>query len=605
MCGIAGIVRFGKSSRVEVTRLESMLSVLRHRGPDDEGLYASPDGSVGLVHARLSILDLSSSGHQPMSDPMSAARDRQWIVFNGEIYNFRALRKELEELGEHFQSQTDTEVILKLYQREGPACVRRLSGMFAFAIYDEGKRALFMARDFFGVKPLYYRKDGDEFLFASEVRAVLAAQSAPRSLDGVGLHSFLLAGAVAEPRTIASGVFCLPPAHWALLTDDGFTMSSYASISFPSEQFDADQAQRRLSYALRESVGRHFVSDVPVGILLSGGIDSAAVLALAQELGHGNIHTFTIGFSQGSHDESAIARRIARHYGARHTTLMLDGLTARALFHEYLACIDQPSVDGFNTFVVCRLARQQGMKVVLSGLGGDELFGGYQSFRRVPQMVSFSRRLGAQSSGTRWFVASVAGMMPHRQARRMAWFLRGPSDAGRAFQAIRSIFLSQETAAIEALLLHGGQSPDVRPEAAPGPDSAWPLPDQVSFLEIRRYMLNQLLRDSDAMSMASGVELRVPLVDAELFSVVRGIPWQLRLAPGKRMLTSAIGSLPEWLLSRPKRGFAFPFADWLEGEWGDLLATPKILAGVDMRDWYRRWCAAVLQDWTQRNGMLH
>jgi len=578
-----------------------MLSGLRHRGPDDEGIYTSPDGSAGFAHARLSILDLSASGHQPMSAPTSASNGRQWIVFNGEIYNFRALRQELEALGENFQSKTDTEVILTLYRREGPSCVRRLSGMFAFAIYDEEKRSLFMARDFFGIKPLYYRNDRGEFLFASEVRAILAAQISPRSIDACGLQSFLLTGSVSEPWTIASGVLCLPPAHWALLTEGRLQLSCYARVEFPSEQISADEAPLRVSEALRDSVERHFVSDVPVGILLSGGIDSAGVLALARESGHTDIHTFTIGFSQQSHDESAVARQIARHYGARHTTLMLDGERARTLFHEYLHCIDQPSVDGFNTFVVCRLARQQGMKVVLSGLGGDELFGGYQSFHRVPQMVSFSRRLGSASSAKRALVASVVGMLPHRQARRMAWFLRGTSDSWRAFEAIRSIFLPDEASAIGAAFAPLSEGPETGGRAASDPEERWALPDQVSFLEMRRYMLNQLLRDSDTMSMASGVELRVPFVDANLFEAVRGIPWQLRLAPGKKMLTDAIGILPEWLLNRPKRGFAFPFADWLAGEWSDVLATPASFNKVDTRDWYRRWCISVLRDWTQRN----
>jgi len=617
MCGIAGIVSPAGPIDSGRTRIARMLASIRHRGPDGEGTFIDRAQRVALAHARLAVIDVSPCGQQPMFLQPTTGRisradegadgtegGRLAITFNGEIYNFQALRAELVRAGESFETGTDTEVILRLFAREGTDSLRRLRGMFAFAIWDERDDALFLARDLFGIKPLYYRADPGEFLFASEVRSILTVQRMRREMDPDGARSYLQSGSVAEPLTIAEGIREIPPGHWARLDRRGLVLRSFAQLDFPRSEPSPSEAIKVTAQALRDSIEAHFVSDVPVGILLSGGIDSAGILALAAEAGRADINTFTIGFSQSSHDESRIARRIARHYGAHHTTLILDGKSALDLFHEYLCCIDQPSVDGFNTFVVCRLARQRGMKVLLSGLGGDELFGGYQSFSRIPKMVAFSRTLGAPKSAKRAVVAAVAGSLPFRQAQRVGRFLRGPCDAAGAFEAVRSIFLPGEASAIEALFLAAVQPVEVLPDLRPGPDLRWPLPDQVSFLELRRYMLNQLLRDSDAMSMASGVELRVPLVDADLFAAICRIPSSIRLAPGKRLLTDAIGVLPGWFLHRPKKGFSFPFARWLTKEWSEAMAPPENFPGVDLGDWYRRWCVTVLTDWARRNSML-
>ncbi|MFZ4483474.1 MAG: asparagine synthase (glutamine-hydrolyzing) [Chthoniobacterales bacterium] len=603
MCGIGGIVRFAGTAPVEEQRLGLLLGALRHRGPDDEGVYRAPDGCAGLVHARLSILDLSAAGHQPMGMRLPGAAgsggSRMWIVFNGEIYNFRQLRAELERDGEMFDSHTDTEVILRLYAREGAACVRKLSGMFAFAIWNEVDQSLFLARDFFGIKPLYFRDDGGEFIFSSEVRGILATQRAPRQLNPQGVYSYLRTGSVSEPETLALGVRAFPPGHHAMVTARGIEMQAYREMSFGAEEMSAEAAREQTARALRESVSRHFVSDVPVGVLLSGGIDSNGVLGLAAEAGHRGLSTFSIGFKQKDNDESALARRSARHFGAAHNLLMLDGASARAHLGEFFSSVDQPSIDGLNTWFACRLAASHGIKVVLSGLGGDEFFGGYPSFFRVPRMMQWLSALGGPQSRPTRFAAGLAGMLPDARARRLSEFFgHNPTIAG-AFGVIRSVFLASEASAITSSMV-----PD-RPAALAdyaGEDvpSSWAVPDQVCYLEVRRYMLNQLLRDSDTMSMASGVELRVPLVDERLFSEVSDIPWTLRLAPGKKLLRESFGVLPEYLWNRPKRGFVFPYREWFSSEWKEFVSPDEDVADYCRGNWYRLWAIIVLREWTRR-----
>ncbi len=568
---------------------------MQHRGPDDRGTYLSPDGRCGLTNTRLAILDLSAAGHQPMR----SADGRRIIVFNGEIYNFLELRKELEDTGVVFRSHSDTEVVLALYERCGPACVERLRGMFAMAVWDELEGTCFLARDPLGIKPLYYYDDepGGTLAFASEIRSLLATGLVPKRLDPQGLYGYFRNGSVPEPLTMIAGVRCLEPGtrmHWKA---GGITRDRFWSLQFGSETTGTDDdAAAKVRAALADSVEHHFVSDVNVGLFLSGGIDSTALLAVARANGRENIRTFSIGFDDDvAADESGIARRTAEHFGAQHAEWRLNRASGRALFDEFLPQIDQPSVDGFNTYAVSRFTREQGIKVALSGLGGDEIFGGYPSFRQLPRMVALSRRLGPLRGTASNLLTTFA---PGAPLRRLGEFLRQPPTLSNAYSTYRGIHTVAEA---RALVSRFANVDGVAWET-PGEDTATDYPtatDEVSALEMRRYMSNQLLRDSDVMSMANGLELRVPFVDRRLVETVARIPACQRLHAGKGLLLRAVPEVPDWVSGRPKRGFLFPFETWMAGDWGTHLAKGADAAANQSTGgtWYQKWTVFVFTHW--------
>ena len=629
MCGIAGW--FGESLVCDAT---SLIAALRHRGPDGEGMWLDPQGRAGLVHTRLAILDTSECGAQPMS----SSDGRYRIVFNGEIYNYRELREELSnEQGagsreqpagseatkragstEHraavtnlpspvsglrlanrtqetqqtpnastWISSSDTEVLLRLLIRDGKAALPKLAGMFGFAFYDcESGRAL-LARDAFGIKPLYYLERDGGLAFASETRA-LRPLFPQIQINGSAVRDTLLWGSVPEPATLFDGIRELPAGCFLEWDGAKAQIGRWHELQFGKSSAPADPVAATRA-GLVESIQRHLVSDVPVGIFLSGGIDSTAVLALAREvLGPGtDLRTFSIGFDDPAYDESSIARRTAERFDARHTEWRMRPEEGNAEIASYLSAMDQPTIDGFNTWCVSKLARREGVKVVLSGLGGDEVFAGYGSFRQVPRFLRLHRLL----SPLRPFVAGVLNRTPAGSRwRRFAAFLRGPGTAMAAFHVQRGIFTGAESRE----LAHSLTGID------PGP-AGWlfeGLPDDpadaVSFLELTRYMRNQLLRDSDVFSMAHGLELRVPLVDARLLNTLAAIPASVRLRKGKQLLLDAVPEIPAWVRKQPKRGFRFPFEDWMQGGFGEILAAADEKTSVPLVTWYRRWALAAV-----------
>lgn len=577
MCGIGGW--FGEGIAGDDM---GMLAALRHRGPDSEGVWHDPAGRACLVHTRLAIIDLSSAGAQPMT-----LSSRQWLVFNGEIYNYRELQASLENGGERFAGQSDSEVLLRLLALEGGEAIRKLAGMFAFAHYDcETGRGL-LARDAFGIKPLYYVERMGGIAFASEVRT-LTSFAPDSAIDSTALRDTLMWGSVPEPSTLVDGIRELPAG--CVLRWDGSraAVSRWHEITFEAEAAPSDPVAKTRA-ALVESIERHLVSDVPVGIFLSGGIDSTVVLALAREvLGPGaDLRTFSVGFDDPAYDESQIARKTADHFGATHTEWRMGAEDGRAEIAAYLAAMDQPTIDGFNTWCVSRLASREGLKVVLSGLGGDELFGGYGSFRQVPLFLKLYRSLGP----LRPLAAATLQRTPAGSRwRRLAAFLGGAGSPLAAFHVQRGIFSEAEADELTCALT-GVEPAPARWETHPMPaDSA----DVVSTLELTRYMRNQLLRDSDVFSMAHGLELRVPFVDARLFDSLAGIPASVRLQHGKQLLIDAVPEIPAWVRNQPKRGFRFPFEEWMRGQFGDVLAVADQKATLPLVSWYRRWALAAV-----------
>ncbi|MGV3660334.1 MAG: asparagine synthase (glutamine-hydrolyzing) [Prosthecobacter sp.] len=602
MCGIAGIIESRPKPAPELmARLAALNACLRHRGPDDKGVWTSADGRAGLAHVRLSILDLSPAGHQPMSTP----DEKLHIVFNGEIYNFRELRAGLEAVGVAFRTGTDTEVLLHLYAKEGTAMLGQLRGMFALAIWDEQRQSCFLARDPLGIKPLYYTQCGGSLTFASEMRALQAGGLAEGGINAGALMRYFQTGSVPEPHTLIKGVHSLEAGHCLMWEAGRLSKQCYWQVRFQPEEMTREAAVVEVREALLDTMRAHFVSDVPVGIFLSGGIDSTMLAALARKVGQEYIATFSIGVDDEGLDESSVARRTAAHFGTRHQELRLDANTARQQFASFLRTIDQPSIDGFNTFTVSAFAHQCGMKVVLSGLGGDEMFGGYKSFDQVPKLAGMAHAARMVPG-----LGALSGRLLERHAtshkvRRIGSLLQTRGTMRDASLCLRSIFSTHEARLLAAQYL-GCAWQDIPANAGAEAEVEAADPrDAVSECELRFYMRNQLLKDSDVMSMAHSLELRVPLVDRVLFERVARIPASLRLRAGKQMLLEAVPEIPEWVAGATKRGFAFPFEKWLGQGWGDAFARATARVPFKNPTWYQRWSIFMFDTWlTESPGKI-
>lgn len=605
MCGIlgfAGTRDFGRESFVRAR------DVMERRGPDGEGLLEEADILLGF--RRLAILDLSSAGAQPME----SACGRYVIAFNGEIYNFRELRKGLEERGVVFRSTGDTEVLLELFAREGEKCLSALRGMFAFAIWDRVEKSLFLARDRFGIKPLYLWKTPSTLAFASAVKAIRALPGAPRAVSRAAVEGYLYWGSVPEPLTIIAGIEALPPATWLRWKAGASTAGRYwAFPSNDSSRKTRDEVLETLRPVLLEAVRLHCISDAPLGAFLSGGIDSSAVVSLMRAVGQPGIHTFSISFPGSALDESAYASLVAKEVGTRHENVPVAAGQVWSLLLEFFGAMDQPSFDGVNTFLVSRLSRQAGLTVALSGLGGDELFAGYPTPRRVARVAGLTSRV--PRTLLRGVSAAAAGL-PGRRARKLeALGLPGQARANAYFLS-RGAFMPSDVRRILA-----------GPVAAPPPvlDEDEPLPEgalhHTLAVELRAYTRNQLLRDSDAFGMGNSQEIRVPLLDHLLAEEAFRAPEHVITEVGlKGLLRDALPQpLPRICTHRPKMGFTFPFDSWLRGPWKGAFdrlssepppsAVPGLRPGAFQAEWqsfvsggsswYRPWALASLILWLE------
>jgi asparagine synthase (glutamine-hydrolysing) len=612
MCGINGILRLSPEAppvdREELRRTRDAMAV---RGPDGQGEWLSPDGRVGLGHRRLAILDLSPTGAQPMASPDGRLR----IVLNGEIYNFRELRAELERQGATFRSSSDTEVILALYAREGTRMLPRLRGMFALAIWDDAQGELLLARDALGIKPLYYavesRSGGDVLRFASQVKALLRGGAVPLAVDPAGLAGFLLWGSVPEPWTIRRAVHALPAGSY-LIARDGALRGPEAWYRFGA---GAGREPLQAAAAVADSVRAHLVSDVPVAVFLSAGLDSTMVAALARRALPEPPATFTLSFDalRGTpRDEAPLAAEIARRLGTRHVEGRVGREEFLSLWDEALAAMDQPSIDGFNTFLVARAAHRAGIKVALSGLGGDEVFGSYPSFRDVSRAARFVRRARRVPGLAAAWPAAAARLAPGRP--KLRGLLRHGGDLPGAYLLRRGLFLPEELPALlgRDAAAEGLAAYDAKGEAAArlaeangrGADP-WLA---VHVLETAQYLRNQLLRDSDWAAMASSVELRVPLADATLREHLLAAGFEPARSGGKAALARAVApELPEELFHRPKTGFYAPVVEWLDGERAPREAggrsrrlARRVLAGFGVGIGWEN-DAGSAEDWRERD----
>lgn len=602
MCGIAGYVSEpGASGASALEAVWRMTARMLPRGPDAEGIWTGED--IALGHRRLAILDLDARANQPM---MSA--DGQYvIVFNGEIYNFRELRREFEADGVVFRTKSDTEVLLALFAREGEHMLDKLRGMFAFAIWNTQTRELFLARDPYGIKPLYYTQTKDGMLFASQVKALLASELVSAEREAAGLAGFYLWGSVPEPWTLYRGVFALPSGHW-LRVRDGVAATPVcwhdirAAWQDEGSAISARELQERVKQGMTDSVRAHLVADVPVSVFLSGGIDSGVVAGLATELG-ARVEGITIGFEEfagSADDEVAGARAIAAHYGLAHHVRMISHTEFEQDIPHIINAMDQPSVDGVNTWFASKAVAERGYKVALSGIGGDELFFGYSLFRELPRQAVLARALalipgrrallgGPFAALAQWCSQpKLAGVPEFADSLEGLYFLR------------RGLFLPSELPALmgidsarEGLARLGGLPPGMISANARDDASA------VGLLESTHYLRNQLLRDSDWASMAHSLELRTPLLDVTLLATLGPYLSGFAGGAGKAMLARSLGKpLPDFIINRSKTGFSTPISQWLSAanNLGSAAGLPlRVSPGTP---WARCWAKFVVETMT-------
>jgi asparagine synthase (glutamine-hydrolysing) len=609
MCGIAGI--WTKVARRDVNALADCLDeALKHRGPDGSGRALLDDGRLLLVHRRLAIIDRSAAASQPMTSP-----DGQHVLaFNGEVYNHVALRRRLETAGETFRTASDTEVLLRLLIREGVAALADVRGMFALAWWDGVNRSLTLARDRFGIKPCYFWTDGHDVAFASELQALRRAGVA-RATDPLGVLGFLRWGSVPPPSTWLSGVTAIEPGtsvriHQGRQESQTFADPRHAWCG--TRTMDRDDVIRRTRQALADSVQAHLVADVPVGVFLSGGIDSGAIVAIASTLGS-RLRTFTVVFDEATHDEADYAACVAKSHRAQHETLKVDATAVVDQLPAMLHRLDQPTIDGVNTYLIAGAVAGTGIKAVLSGAGGDEMFGGYPSFRRIPRgaalnrVPQFARSAAAhvtRRAGRDWRLAKLAHAAEHADA---------PLEL---YRAVRGWMMPCEIRALAGPALHDHhvwERADEMEHARAAPVGVESPHAAVSRLETIFYLRQQLLRDADVMSMAHGLELRVPFVDHVLLNTVWPAAGRYpELVTRKRLLVEASPPLPATVTQRRKQGFTLPFEHWLDGPlapfvsdgltalvrdgWITPRASQEVATAWKLRrvHWSRPWGLAVL-----------
>ena len=605
MCSISGIF---STARIDELAVQRMNAAQQHRGPDDQGVFQA--GHVILGNTRLAVIDTSAAGHQPMNDPQSG----NCITYNGETYNFKELRK---ELGGEWLSNTDTEVILRAHRKWGVDAFRRIRGMFALAIWNEAKQELVLARDPLGIKPFYYYVADEHFVFASELRALLASGLVPRKLSAPGVESYLVNGSVESPLTIVDGVNQLLPGYYLQVSANEAGKIDLTETQFASAQpvniNNRDEAVARLRSELEESVRVHLVSDVPLGVFLSGGMDSSAIVALISRLDH-RPKTFSVVFDEAAFTEAPFSRAVAQRFQTDHSEIRLSEDRLLEILPGAIAAIDQPTMDGINTFVVSQAVKRAGITVALSGLGGDELFAGYPSFRRAMKLASMSplsKRVLRAASGVGKF--ALNGSVQRHKFWQLANSDCTPADVYRISRQLFSTDFVTQITGREAL------------DKTNGNHHSSDTINAISRLELRGYMTNTLLRDTDVMSMAHSLEVRVPFVDTTVVDYVLSLPGEWKVGErNKPLLADAVSDLlPRDFLARPKMGFTLPFEKWLQQsmrtEVSSVLADASRFAALNSKavervwnnflqkpravGWSRPWSLYVLAKWCELNGV--
>ncbi len=575
MCGIAGILNFDPRRPVSREAVERMCAVTRHRGPDDHGLYL--DGNVGLGFNRLSIIDLEG-GRQPMSNEDG----RVWVVFNGEIYNFRELRAELEGRGHRFATRSDTETIVHAWEEFGEDCVDHLRGMFAFAVWDARRRLLFAARDRLGIKPFYYFHGPDFFAFASELKSLAELEATPREIDAEALPGYLRHRYVIGPRTMLKGVRKLLPGECVTVRDGRVARRRYWRLPLDGVRRIAEaEALERFEALMDETLRRHLIADVPLGAFLSGGLDSSAVVAWMAKLGVGAIKTFSIGYDSPE-SELPYARLVSRRFGTDHHELVLSpGEFAEDLPH-IVAMMDEPVADeaALPLYQIARLARRT-VTVALSGEGSDEIFGGYPIYRTMMAIEALNRLPLAATAG-RLFDRFAGGKL-----RKYGRMLGQPIE--RRYGGVSTAFAEHE---ITRLLARDDWSAGEEPTARLYRETAGlPLLNRMTYVDMNTWLADDLLVKADRMSMANSLELRVPFLDHKVVEFVYSLPAGLKIRGlrAKYLLKKAMeGRLPRRIIHRTKKGFPVPLETWFRRRLAGYAREILFSRGSGVEDYFRR-----------------
>ena len=592
---------------------------LGHRGPDATGYLR--EHPIWMTHTRLSILDTSAAGNQPMAD----ATDRYVIVFNGEVYNYRELRNELKG---PWRTGTDTEVILQAYVEWGAECLHRFNGMFAFAIWDRKTKKLFIARDRMGIKPLYYVSQGGMLAFASELRTLLRLPWVSKKIDRGGLINYLSYQTVYGEGTLVEDIRMLGPGQYIEADTQGHQIGTFWSLfecaTDEAQSLDGPAIRKRVRDLLGRAVARRMVSDVPIGAFLSGGIDSSAIVALMSQASEQPIDTFSVNFEEKEYDESPWSDMMAKKYNTRHHPILLRSQDFLTALPEALSAMDHPSGDGLNSYVVSKVTRAQGVKVALSGLGGDELFAGYPVFTRLPA-IQQKKLLWMLPFPVRKFIRQLYLLFRKgRKAGKIAEVLRlHHPDMDSIYKVFRTIYEPR----IARSMVNDTWSNAVTQILAREAEHLKNLPSlsKISVAEISTYTQSLLLRDTDQMSMAHALEVRVPFFDHNLVKFVLGIPdTHKQLQYPKQLLVESLGDLlPSELVHRPKMGFVFPWERWLRQDLhtfcehrihrlmdrhvidADKLNTVwrEFQAGKGPWLWTHIWLPVVLDEWMEANGI--
>ena len=610
MCGIFGKIDFNNHSLSMDT--ERVQESLYHRGPDDKGVFRS-DGVV-IGHTRLSIIDLSIGGKQPMSD----SSGRYTITFNGEIYNF----KDIKNLLPHYpyKSQSDTEVILAAYIEWGEDCLNYMKGQFAFAIWDNIDKCLFIARDRLGEKPFYYFLTEDTFVFASEMRALLATGIVPKSISRAGLAAYLKYQSTQSPDTIIENVYQLPPAHFGLLKNHKLKLHRYYDITAFSEDVNTyhyTRITKDINTLLTSAVEGQMVSDVPLGAFLSGGIDSSAIVGLMAKCTELPVNTLSVTFDEKKFDESPFSSLIAKRFNTKHTEVKLSSTGFLDQIDDYFNDLDTPSSDGPNTWIVSKATKQQGLTVALSGLGGDELFAGYTSFRRFYSLQKVKHLWSITGSLKQNLIPLIQWISSGNSKKIEELFALETLNPEDIYSLFRQCYSDNEISS----LLKEEKYPNsvVRSIASYTAFNTLPVLSQYSVMELTNYTRNVLLKDADSLAMAHSLEIRVPFFDHDLIKYVLSVPDKFKYphTPKKLLVDSLNDLLPEEIINRPKMGFSFPWDEWLRNNLQELCQKSIFdfsNRGIVNRDallnlwsrfnkgekeitWNKIWLFVVLENW--------
>ena len=611
MCGIVGVFNHGRAERISGQKLESMRDSMSHRGPDDCGIWMNADKSVGLAHRRLSIIDLSELGRQPMA----GGSGRYHITFNGEIYNYRELRTDLENEGARFRSHSDTEVLLELYARRGPAMLDLLRGMFALGIWDEIDRSLFVARDRIGVKPLYYVNRGGRFMFASEIKALLASGDVEREVNAQAFYHYLSFLTTPAPQTLFDGILKLPAAHWLKIDRHGneTLRKWWTPLSRKTVSATEDDHVEQIRQLLKESIRYRMVSDVPVGVFLSGGIDSSTNVALMAQMTDRPVETFSIGFQgEAKYNELHFARSVADRFKTNHHEVQIGIRDLIDFLPELVYHQDEPIADPvcIPVYHVAKLAKAHGVTVCQVGEGSDELFCGYPHWSYVLSLERMRQMYAVLPKSLRGLATRFAGQLEQPSSGRLEYIRRASSDEPVFWGGAEAFFETHKQRLV---------NPDLRKrleqttsaaviggyfqEFVDGTDHPDPL-NWMTFVDLKLRLPELLLMRVDKMTMATAVEARVPFLDHKLVEYVLSIPQSEKVPEfrTKYLLKKAIaGLIPDEIVNRPKQGFAVPVTEWFQQELGDRIRK-RLAAFTKEYDYFQ--AAEVERILSKKNSVL-